>query len=55
MFRTLFSLKPNIKNIKFPKGLPVELQNRITKDILEEDEVYFVHTDSQGGKVEIVL
>ncbi len=47
--------KPNIKNIKFPKGLPVELQNRITKDILEEDEVYFVHTDSQGGKVEIVL
>ena len=33
----------------------MELQNRITKDILEEDEVYFVHTDSQGGKVEIVL
>lgn len=47
--------KPKIKNIKFPEDMPLEIQKEITDKIKNEEEIYFVHTDSVGNEIEIML
>ncbi len=47
--------KPTIKKIDFPEGMPLELQKEITEKIKNEEEIFFIHTDSVGNEVEIML
>lgn len=47
--------KPKIKSIDFPEDMPLEIQKTISERLRDEEKVYFVHTDSEGNEVQIML
>lgn len=47
--------KPKIKSINFPKGMPLDIQKRLTEQLHKQEKVYFIHIDNEGNEIEIML